>query len=217
MNLNRKLLLTRPRHDALLEHLFYWCDEIVLSAKNHGIIVLDCKKEEANKETVSNYLKKQSPNLVIFNGHGDNNAVCGHHNKELIRIKHNEHLLKLKIVYAIACKTAFGLGKESVRKGCKAFIGYDQDFGVVLDNTRICSPTKDNYAKPFKKASNAVSLSLIKGNTAQTAYDKSQKTYSDLIRKYSISTSNKEDKEIRFWLFWDKYFQRIIGEKTATI
>jgi hypothetical protein len=217
MSSEKKLLITRPRHDPLLEYLFYWSQELINSAEDHKIRVLDCKDKEANKETVCKYLEKQKPGLVIFNGHGNQNIIAGYQDQELIKTGENEHLLKSKIIYAIACKTAAKLGEEACKKGAKTFIGYAQDFGVVMDSSRICSPTKDRFSEPFKKASNKIGLSLIKGNTTNEAYEKSQNVYTELIREYATSNATKEDKEIRFWLFWNKRFQKIIGDKNATI
>ncbi len=213
----KKLLITRPRHDTTVEYLSYWSKEIIKSAKDNNMRVLDCLDKQANKEKVTNYLKKQKPELVIFNGHGNEKTVGGYNNEELIKSGENEELLKSKIVYSIACSTAAKLGKKAYDKGTKAFIGYEQEFAFVVDSTRESNPSKDKNSRPFKKASNAVALSLIKGNTAEEAFEKSQKTYSELIREYSTSTTNKEHKEIRFWLFWNKRFQKLIGKKKVTI
>ena len=213
----KKLLITRPRHDTLLNYLFYWSAELIRSAKEHNLTVLNCPGKKANREDVCRYLSKQAPHLVIFNGHGSQTAICGHKGQELIKSGENEELLKSKITYALSCKTAAHLGKQAHKKGASAFIGYEQDFGVVMDNSRICTPAKDRFSDPFRKSSNAVGLSLIKGNTAGEAFEKSQHASSELIREFAASNASKEDKEIRFWLFWNKRFQRLIGDENATI
>ncbi len=213
----KKLLITRPRHDTLLNYLFYWSAELIRSAKEHNLMVLDCPGKKANREKVCGYLSKQSPCLVIFNGHGSQTAICGHKDQELIKSGVNEELLKSKITYAVSCKTAVHLGRQAHKKGASAFIGYEQDFGVVMDNSRVCTPAKDRFSEPFKKSSNAVGLSLIKGNTAGEAFEKSQRVSGSLIRELASSNASKENKEIRFWLFWNKRFQRLIGDKNTTI
>ncbi|MDO8537588.1 MAG: hypothetical protein Q7S21_01765 [archaeon] len=217
MTTKKKLLITRPRHEATVEYLYYWSSEIIKFAKDHNLSVFDCSAENANQSNVCQYLEKMAPNFVVFNGHGSDKAILGHHDEEIIRSEYNENLLKEKIVYAIACKTAAHLGKEACKNGTKAFIGYEQDFGFITDTLWEGSPTKDALQEPFKEASNTVAFSIIKGNTAKEAFEKSQKKFDDLIKKYSSTNASKENKEIRFWLFWDKIFQRIIGDENATI
>jgi len=213
----KKILVTRPRHDPIVEYLFYWTKDIIKFAKDHDFRVLDCKAEGANKDTVSNYLDKQNPKFVVFNGHGTDEIIKGHQNKALIESGDNENLLNKKIVYAVACRSAAKLGEDICNNGAEAFIGYSEEFGFISDETREGTPNKDKFDKPFKKASNSIAFAILKGNTVGEAFKKSQKTYNDLIKEYSTSTINKEHKEIRFWLFWDKKFQKMIGNQNATI
>lgn len=217
MDPKKKLLITRPRHDCIVEYLHFWSNEIIQFAEKYDIRVLDCEAKDANRETVCLYLEKQSPEFVVFNGHGDQTTITGHKDEELIKSGVNEDLLKSKIIYAISCKVAARLGEDMCKKGAKAFIGYEQDFGFVTEALREGCPHKDKFSEPFKQASNAVAFSIIKGNSAGEAFKKSQRTYDELIRKYSTRDVNREDKEIRFWLFWDKFFQRMVGDDTAII
>jgi len=211
----RKMLVTRPRHDPNVEYLHYWAGEVMRFAMEKGVAVIDCCREKANKAEVSSYIAKQSPRFVMFNGHGQPGAIHGHNNEVLVESK-NAGILKSKLVYAVSCMAASALGKNSCKKGCSAFIGYGQDFGFIKDAQRECTPAKDRFAQPFKEASNTVPLSLIKGNTAGEAFEKSQKKYAELIKQYAASDSKPENKDIRFWLFWDRKFQQIHGDESAT-
>lgn len=208
------MLVTRPRHDAAVEYLYHWAEDVIRFAKGKGIGVIDCFGEKANRAEVSSHLAKQSPRLVLFNGHGNPDAIHGHGNEVLVD-GGTSGMLKSKIVYAVSCMVASALGKNSCEKGCSAFIGYEQDFGFIKDAQRECTSAKDRFARPFREASNAVPIALIKGSTAGEAFEKSQRKYEELIREYATSDSAPENKDIRFWLFWDRKFQRIHGDKAA--
>jgi len=213
--MSEKFLITRPTHDDRVSYLDFWSKDIIKFAEDKNIKYSDFRGKKANKEEVTKFLQKQNPKLVIFNGHGTDSIIFGHKNQPLIVSNENDILLKEKIVYAIACDCASKLGITAREKGCKAFIGYTQPFGFVKDASKECIPNKDEFAKPFKEFSNEVSLALLKGKTAKEAKESSQKVATKLLKFYSGSDALPEYKEIRFWLFWDKYFQELIGEGSA--
>ncbi len=158
-----------------------------------------------------------NPKLVIFNGHGTTTSIHGHKDNPIIVMNDNEHLLKSRITYAISCNVAAKLGKKIILNGNEgtAFIGYEGPFSFVRDASRECTPMKDKFSEPFKRISNEVIISLLKGKSIKEAYEKSQQLCTKLIIEYSASESEKSYKEIRFWLFWDKTFQKYLGDGNA--
>ncbi len=216
MESSKIILVTRPRHDSTVEYLSYWAQEIIGCAGKKGMKVIDCKGPKANKKEVCSHLVKQNPRFVLFNGHGTQSSIHGHNDEMLIN-RSNADLCKSQIVHAISCKAAAQLGKDICSNSNGAFIGYEQDYWFIKDAQRECTPPKDRFAEPFKEASNIVSVSLIKGNSAFEAFEKSQQKYATLIKEYATSEAAPENRDIRFWLFWDKYFQRIIGNGKAAI
>jgi len=208
-------LITRPKHDIVVTYLSKWSKEVLDFAKNKNIKFTDFEAEQANRKNVEKYLKKQNPRLVVFNGHGNATMICGHKDEPLIVSNENEKLLKSKITYAVACDAAKELGKNAVKKDCEAFIGYDGPFGFVRDASRECTPQKDKFAEPFKKISNVIVTSLLCGDSVKTSVEKSQHLTSELIGKYSTSDAEPGYKDVRFWLFWDKFFLKVIGVSTA--
>jgi len=209
----KRFLITRPQHDPDVSYLYFWGEEILNFAEENNIFFSDFKGEKANREEVSKFLSKQNPTLVMFNGHGNPKTIAGHKNEPLIKSGENEQLLKSKITYAVACDAAVDLGKKIITKGGLAFIGYEGPFGFAHEPTRECNPRKDKFAEPFKIISNEITLSILKGNTVKEAYNRSQQLCSKLIKQYSASDANKEYETIRFWLFWDKYYQRVYGDE----
>lgn len=210
------LFITRPGHDPAVSYLYSWCEELLHVAESRNIPYSDFRKEKVNKVEVTKFLAKQRPRLIMFNGHGSPTTIAGHKDQPLIRMNDNEHLLAKAITYAVACDAAAELGPKVAQPGEEtAFIGYEGPFGFAHQPSRECTPAKDKFAEPFKQISNEIVLSLLKGSTAQEAYQKSQQLCSKLLKRYSLSEADKENETIRFWLFWDKHFQKVLGNKEA--
>lgn len=213
--LNRSFLITRPQHEKVVSYLFCWAEEILKFAKDNNIKFYDLKGEKAIRDIVSSYIKKQEPKLVIFNGHGTPTTINGHKDKMLIESDVNEDLLVSKIIYAVSCDSAADLGKKAVQKGAETFIGYDGPFSFVNDANKECKPEGDKFAEPFKKTSNEIVISLLKGKTVKETTEKFERLSFDLINKYSMSDAEPGYKEIRFFLFWNKFFYKAIGNPQA--
>ena len=206
-------LVTRPNHDKTTNYLSHWANEVIRQANSLGIKTLDLMGKKACRETLESYLTK-SPKLLFLNGHGSKESISGHGNEPILECGKKNSLPRDSIVYALSCHAAAKLGKElTEQEKNRAFIGYEEQFGFVHSASREATPHKDRIPHPFKEASNVVPLSLLKGNNAETAFEKSQKTFLEGIRKHAVSESRPENKEIRFWLFWDMTFQRLMGKK----
>ncbi len=212
-----RFFIIRPCHDQAVSYLYSWCEELLHFARSHNVLYSDFQKEKANNAEVTKFLAKQCPKLIMFNGHGNPTTIAGHKNQPLVKMNDNEHLLTNAITYAVACDAAVELGRKVAQQGEEtAFIGYEGPFGFVHQPSRECTPAKDKFAVPFKQISNEIIFSLLKESTAQETYHKSQQLCSKLLKKYSLSEADKENETIRFWLFWDKHFQKVLGNKETT-
>lgn len=197
------ILFTRPEHDPTTHYLSYWCKESIILAESKGIKVLDLAREKAIKSEVENRLTKFSPNLVVLNGHGNENMVTGHKNEPLIIVKDNEYLLKDKVIYAISCRSAKNLGPKSIDAGAINYSGYDDDFVFIYEPENYSRPFSDNTAKMFLEHSQIYLGSLIKGNTTGEALNRSKQNLKDNFVK-ALSENNLN--AVRF-LWWDlKHF-----------
>lgn len=210
-----KFLITRPRHDRIVNYLFFWSEDIIDFAKSKNINHIDLSEKKAARRNVESYLNKQNPILVMFNGHGTPQMICGHQDEPLITINDNEDILKSKIVYALSCDAGVELGESACKKGCESFICYGDKFGFVNESNRECSPQKDRFAMPFKEFSNIIMLSLLNGVTVEEAVKKAKRKSTELIKEYSTSDAEPGHREIRFWLFWDRFFLKHFGNSSA--
>lgn len=212
-----KCLITKPNHDKVTSYLSSWSKKISESEYPQQVQFLELDGAKATRLNVESYLKKQNPRVVLFNGHGDYDRICGFKDEVLIKNRENEGLLKGKIVYSLSCSSAKELGKSAVLKGAYVFIGYDEPFVIYTDSEREATPLKDSIASSFMEPSNRVSISILKGNTAREASNKSKKEFEREANKFLTSNAIEGGGRIAAALLWDMYHQNVAGDDDAKI
>lgn len=214
--MNKMLLITRPNHDITTHYLFVWSSLIIKEAQKKNVQVLALDKQKANKKEVESRLAKMMPKLVVFNGHGDVDCITGYANKEIIKAGDNEKFLKLKIIYAVSCKSAATLGPKSIKSGALSYIGYTQDFIFCYDEHKISKPLNDKIAKWFLEPSNQTAISLLKENSAENSSLNSKKFFARNIQKLLSSKDLPESALYAKYLWWNMKHQVCLGDKSAT-
>ena len=200
------ILITRPRYETATQYLYHWSALLVQAAKNGRNKVFDLEKGKACRKNVGSYLKKRTPSVVIFNGHGNSRSIAGQDGEGLIIANQNTHLLKGCVVYVRACSAGKVLGLEIIETGGKSFIGYTEPFLFYSNEKEFFNkPLQDDYARPFFEASNQVGLSLIKGKTAKEADEDSKKVYRNIISR--LLTSDASNSFIVPDLLWNMHNQ----------
>ena len=104
------LLITRPEHDAATHCLSKWSEKIIDIADKKNIKVIDLHREKANRGRVAGILKKGIAKLVVLNGHGSDTSVHGHDNETILK-EDDSDVVKDKIIFARACRSAKKLGR----------------------------------------------------------------------------------------------------------
>ena len=180
-------------------------------------VVIDFRRDRANRRDVEKLLSKKSPGLVFFNGHGDGRTICGHRDEPLVELGVNEGLLKSSIVYSLACDSAKELGRGCVGLGTTAYIGYVDKFVMVREASKTCVPLRDFIARSFSESSNEVPFSLINGKTTREAYERSQSRWDYWIDFFSSSAAPLGAETVLWALFWNKTHQKLLGDDSATL
>lgn len=217
MKTHKSILITRPNHDLITTYLYYWSQLIIKEAKNKNIQIFDLAGKKANNNLLTSYIKKHNPNLIHFNGHGDSSLITGYDNGILIEANKNDKLLSQKIIYALSCDSAKILGYSSVKNGALVFIGYKRKYILAYDVKSYTRPLKDKLARLFLEASNLITISILKGNTAGNSYQKSQ----DSMRRnflYMISTkATALERDAASFLWTNKKSQTLIGDENSRL
>lgn len=212
-----KIIITRPQHDVTTKYISSWAEEIISLAKKKGIEFVDLIRDKANRKELEGRIKKLSPRLMFFNGHGSKDAVTGHDNEVLIKAGENHDLLDGKITYALSCDSGKVLGETVALKQNSAYIGYADEFIFACDSRYLTKPLEDPLAKPFKEASNQVMISLLKEHTPQEAVDRSKSVFREYYIKLSSSNTDQDSLQVAQFLWWNMRNQVCLGDVNSKI
>ena len=213
------LLVTRPNYDDATGYLSYYANQIIDFAKKKNIKVLDLVRPRLTRKGFSELVSKENPGMIFFNAHGDDKTIYGDKVKGeeevLVREKDNEEILSGRITYARACWTAASLGKACTsKKGC--FIGYNAPFSFWFNEGWSAKPSNDNIAKLFLEPSNLIVLSLLKGNTALEAFDKSVNMSNKSIMRL-LRRSEEPGTMASMMILWNNtHSLEILGEESMS-
>lgn len=211
------MLITRPNHDITTMYLYYWSISLITYAQKIGTAVVDLSAKRANAKELLSILKKVDPFFVVFNGHGNEKTITGYDNEPLITADDSVTALSKKIVYARSCSSAKELGKKSVKKGCKAYIGYDDEFVFVIESNKLSRPLKDTSASLFLEPANQVVIVLLKGHTVFEANRRSKEMYRKNAQKFTTSSATSDEKDLIPFLVWDYSHQVCLGDQEAKL
>ena len=182
----KKLLLTRTRQGLGNQYLYAYSKAIVNDAEELGWVVNNLMDEKNNQKEIRSRLEKNDYNFVVFNGHGDDNSICGYNNECLIDVK-SAHLLGKTVVFARTCSSVNCLGKEAVIGDCVAFIGYNSEFYIPHINEFEATPLNDPTAKPVLDVSNTVAQHFLKGCSVIAAVTAARNKAAKLMLKMLTS------------------------------
>ncbi|MCK5416048.1 hypothetical protein KAI92_01320 [Candidatus Parcubacteria bacterium] len=211
------IIITRPEHDLTTKYISLWAEEIIKLADEKGIEVVDLKRNKAiNREFVGR-VKKLNPKVIFVNGHGNDICVAGHNNKPLIEKNVNHEILKGKITYALSCRSGKILGREVLQYRESAYIGYKDDFIIIMDKNYSFKPLEDPKAKLFMEASNQIMISLLKGHNVGEASKKSKGKFKSSYIKLLASNTDVGSLTIAQYLWWNERNQVCLGSDDMKI
>lgn len=207
-------LITRPIYDVGTHYLYHWSQSLIDEAKRLHQDVYDLANKKANKATLASYVKKQSPRVVVFNGHGSKTEMFGQDNEPIIRKGDNENILAGRRIYMRACDAGSELGPSIINAGAEGFIGYRQPFVFFRRHECETHPLTDDLARPFLECSNQVARSLIKGHSVSGAHERSMKEYDRKIA--ALLTSENPNGYLVPWLLSNRDSQVCLKKDSAT-
>lgn len=209
------MIITRPNHDIATNYLYFWSEKIIEEARSKGMKVIDLRGKKAVESEFASRIRKLNPSFVVLNGHGNSDTITGYGNQVLISTKNNLELLTGRVIFSRSCSSAQNLGVLCV-KDSGAFIGYDDDFALYFDDTKVTRPLGDNLAKLFLESSNQVAISLIKGHTASDANNRSRSLFRKNISNI-LTSEGVEYRDALPYLIWDYNHAVCLGDGEATI
>jgi len=217
--MSRIILVTNPSDDKPTEYLDAWSEQFINLARNQkDTVVFELRRDQANKGKLTQLIENEKPQLVVFNGHGNDDSITGFGQEILIRCDENERLLREKIVHTLACHSGKTLGPRCIQIGTLAYIGYKEAFKFVhLNKMSKEEQVRDEMAQFFLRPAYEVVTALIEGSTVEEAYDRSQKLGSDFLITLLASESTAHNTTVASRLFHNLTHQVCLGNKHASV
>lgn len=210
------VLFSRPDHDIILSYLYIYSKELVNSSISLGHKTINKEKHHATRKNIVGIIQKQKPELIMFNGHGNEKIICGHDDEIIIQSDINGQVLCNTITYSLACSSSAELGPSVVING-GCFIGYEFDFALGRDPDSEASPHRDKIAKLFLEPSNILFSSLLKGNEAKEAVEKAKKKMKENVWYLNTTNDFPEASYYAPFLFGNYLSLVVHGNKNASI
>jgi hypothetical protein len=175
---------------------------LLVEAKRRGISFIDIEKEKVEKTKVQSYIRKKSPDVIILNGHGNDDSVTGDDSKDIVSITDDLKIVKGKKIYVRSCSSGKKLGPEIIKNGGAGFVGYQDSFlfATRKDSESFHDPTTDDVAGVCLAPSNTIAEALIKGSAIREAHEKGIKASREMLDKLQISSSyNSQFAPFLYW------------------
>lgn len=184
------MVVVNPTHDVPTRYLDMWISQAVDYINSlDDVQAIRLKGDEATADKLLDSISEHNPELVMFNGHGNADAIIGHDSTPLISSTHTIKAQFIgRILHAVVCSAAYRLGQELVDIGAKAFVGYSDKFYFWQHG----DDTNDAGAKLFLEPALEVSKQLCEGNSARSSYVASQKMYARNL-KAELSVNGASD------------------------
>lgn len=205
-----RILVSNPEVDAMTRYLLCWSKKLIKEIEGRNEI-FHLERKKANRKKIEGMLKKKDIDLVLLNGHGGDNFVLGH-NDEVVVDCGNVGLLEGKVVHAMSCNSAKGLGEVAMDIGVKAYVGYDAPFLAPRMNDKISNPLNDSTAALFLDAAFIPQKALADGKNSVEAVRMGKKGYDRSIVKALMSPVQSDNDQFVGLLLWDRDHLVTIGQ-----
>lgn len=125
-----------------------------------GAVLRSFAGKDSTRARVKAALTQPGVDALSASGHGVETRFTGKDGEAILEIgAYDAAEVRGKIIHLLACLTAVQLGEDVVRKGCRAFFGYDVIFAFPLDTPEI-----------FLACDAQIDRSLVDGRTAGEAF-----------------------------------------------
>ena len=135
--------MIRTNYDDATRISYEWSNQIKLALFKSGLPYTDCIGDGATRNFVEKQMTMHDIKTVLFYGHGEPDGWQLTGQDRFAIFDHtNIHLLKDKLIYAVACYSGKNLGRLTTSTGTGCFIGYEGEFrfsSISKDDTMACA------------------------------------------------------------------------------
>jgi len=169
-----KVLVARPEVDEATQIMSRdVAEEFVRLASSMLYTTIDLRDGDASRAGFEYAVKQYGPEMVALFSHGDADKVVGWDNSMLDAS--NAYLMKGRILYLCACKSASTLGDKLIEEEASAVIGYKDTLTVVTQGGGMLEAFRNVLRKPSI---------ILMGRTVGEAYNETLGEYERWIEYY---------------------------------
>jgi len=162
------MLAVAPCFDEPTQYSFKWINSL-LNQLNMEYTPLF--KDDATRGNFEREVGKHD--LIVFYDHGSPSGLYAQNGKSYIIDKNNDHLLKGKAIFTLACLWCSDGGIDAWKKGAKVVWGYAGEFGFTLTDEEL-----------FEECANIGLILVVKeGKTWEEALKLAKEKFNEAIGK----------------------------------
>lgn len=176
------VLAVAPCFDEVTAHSINWIKNLLteLKCEYEALFEKDATREKFEQ-------KVGEHELIIFYNHGDKEGLVSQDGFTYVIDKKNNHLLKDKTIYTMACLWCSDGGIDTWKKGAKVVWGYIKEFAFVTTEEELFMECA-NYGLIIKTKENL---------TWEEALEKTKEKFNEAIDK-------AKDPFTKIWLRWNR-------------
>ena len=176
------LLIAAPRFDEATQFSYKWCVQLAQELGCQQTLLLE---QDATRENFEKEVGRHK--IFVFYDHGDREGLVQNGGQGYMVDKRNDHLLKGKEVYTMACLWGSDGGIDAWKKGAVAVWAYTEVFGFTTEEEEL-----------FCEAANyGLILKVKEGLTWKEALERAKEKFTELMDK-------AKDAWTRIWLRHDR-------------
>jgi hypothetical protein len=138
-------------------------------------------------------LAARNSDVIIAVGHGDSDVVTGQHDAVLLKVgEYDDDEIRDKVIYSFSCQSADYLGPDLVNHGAAAFLGWEDDYLWILDESCVFVPWQDKLAEPCMMPIVSGINTLLDGKTVSEV----KQIQDDSYDYYAANTDNELIKDL---------------------
>lgn len=199
-----KMMFVRPINCHVCGHGYHALGHAKEYAAQHGRVIIDIEKEQANKDPVYAAIDTHDPKYFYGFGHGNVNRYTGDSEEDIFTSDECDKLAN-RNVYLLSCLTANQLGPAIVEAGAESYAGFNISWTWITASGTDGDPYDDPYAYGFYESANELWNALVDGKTMQQAVQASVDRYNSWIDYWYYDNPNDPySQEMIKWLLWDR-------------
>lgn len=194
---------------------FDWGEKIKEYALSNGVDVLDITDPWIEYSRITPLLKKNSPDLFVYTGHGCKNflavqggcSITNGFREDVCGMQcgkpPNLNVLKDAIVVTFSCHSASQLGQCAIKYGARAYVGFS-DYMMFMSDSQ-------GSQDMFRDALLPMVLELIDGKTVGEAVD---------ATKAALLAAAKQWKPVKYLaipFMWNHEYMQVLGDTDARL